>query len=71
MGIPSTPGVVDEKASSLPDDVLPETSDVAHASNGNVIDDGLQRGLKNRHLVGAYLYLIPIHTSTLPKLRVL
>ncbi|KAI1777508.1 amino acid permease/ SLC12A domain-containing protein [Hypoxylon cercidicola] len=50
MGIPSTPGVVDEKASPLPDDVLPETSDIALASNGNIIDHGLQRGLKNRHL---------------------
>lgn len=28
-----------------------EASATAVADNGNVIDDGLQRGLKNRHLV--------------------
>ncbi|OTB09473.1 hypothetical protein M426DRAFT_316024 [Hypoxylon sp. CI-4A] len=50
MGIPSTPGVVDEKTSSPIDDAPSETGEVAHASNGNVIDGGLQRGLKNRHL---------------------
>ncbi|KAI0169209.1 amino acid permease/ SLC12A domain-containing protein [Hypoxylon sp. FL1284] len=50
MGIPPASGVIDEKATPLPDDVLAETSDIAVASNGNIIDDGLQRGLKNRHL---------------------
>ncbi|KAI1416490.1 amino acid permease/ SLC12A domain-containing protein [Hypoxylon sp. FL1857] len=50
MGVPSTQGVVDEKTSTSPDDTPSETGEVAHASNGNVIDDGLQRGLKNRHL---------------------
>ncbi|KAI1141488.1 amino acid permease/ SLC12A domain-containing protein [Hypoxylon sp. FL0543] len=47
--MPSTSGVVEEKTST-PDVVTFEADDVAHASNGNVIDDGLQRGLKNRHL---------------------
>lgn len=28
-------------------EIIPTTT----ASNGNLIDDGLQRGLKNRHLV--------------------
>ncbi|CAJ2505001.1 Uu.00g123950.m01.CDS01 [Anthostomella pinea] len=44
--------VVDErKTPSTPDNVTTDADGVALASNGNVIDDGLQRGLKNRHLV--------------------
>ncbi|KAI2464791.1 amino acid permease/ SLC12A domain-containing protein [Annulohypoxylon bovei var. microspora] len=50
MGTHPNPETVDEKTPSSTDDVSPETADVALASNGNVIDDGLQRGLKNRHL---------------------
>ncbi|KAI1441949.1 amino acid permease/ SLC12A domain-containing protein [Annulohypoxylon stygium] len=53
MGIPPTSGIVDEKTANSTDDVspvTPESTDAALASNGNVIDDGLQRGLKNRHL---------------------
>ncbi|OTA59608.1 hypothetical protein K449DRAFT_423799 [Hypoxylon sp. EC38] len=50
MGKSSIEGVINEKALTSPDDVPSETGEVAHASNGNVIDDGLQRGLKNRHL---------------------
>ncbi|KAI1631486.1 amino acid permease [Biscogniauxia mediterranea] len=44
--------VVDEKTASTssPDNATVETGRVELASNGNVIDDGLQRGLKNRHL---------------------
>ncbi|KAI0601099.1 amino acid permease [Biscogniauxia sp. FL1348] len=44
--------VVDEKttSTSLPDEAKAGTGRVELASNGNVIDDGLQRGLKNRHL---------------------
>lgn len=34
-----------ERDSSIQEDDLSE-----YAANGNVIDDGLQRGLKNRHL---------------------
>ncbi|KAI1102060.1 amino acid permease/ SLC12A domain-containing protein [Jackrogersella minutella] len=50
MGILSTPGVVDEKTTTSAEDVSPERAEVALASNGNVLDDGLQRGLKSRHL---------------------
>ncbi|KAI5921240.1 amino acid permease [Camillea tinctor] len=46
------PDAVDEKAptASSPDDSNIEIGRAELASNGNVIDDGLQRGLKNRHL---------------------
>lgn len=50
MGIPSAEEIVDVKALTSPGDVPSQKGEVAHASNGNVIDDGLQRGLKNRHL---------------------
>ncbi|KAL7622103.1 hypothetical protein AAE478_007605 [Parahypoxylon ruwenzoriense] len=41
----------DEKPStSKPVDLSPDIGKVSLASNGNVIDDGLQRGLKNHHL---------------------
>ncbi|KAI0382181.1 amino acid permease/ SLC12A domain-containing protein [Hypomontagnella monticulosa] len=49
MGVPSTEGIV-EKVATSPDDTPSEPGEIALASNGNVIDDGLQRGLKNRHL---------------------
>ncbi|KAI0475153.1 amino acid permease/ SLC12A domain-containing protein [Xylariaceae sp. FL0804] len=44
------PGVVDEKSPATPENVAVEGDVVELARNGNVIDDGLQRGLKNRHL---------------------
>ncbi|KAI0849694.1 amino acid permease/ SLC12A domain-containing protein [Daldinia vernicosa] len=50
MGTSSTSGANDEKSSTSPDEVRPEGGESVLASNGNVIDDGLQRGLKNRHL---------------------
>lgn len=31
-----------------------EGNEVSTAANGNVLDGGLQRGLKNRHLVSVY-----------------
>ncbi|KAI1075537.1 amino acid permease/ SLC12A domain-containing protein [Whalleya microplaca] len=46
----SPPGVIDEKKLAAADDVPLGATEVALASNGNIIDDGLQRGLKNRHL---------------------
>ncbi|KAI4604102.1 General amino acid permease [Pestalotiopsis sp. 9143b] len=46
------PVVVDEKKSSVPTEETlgNESSVVTTAANGNVMDNGLQRGLKNRHL---------------------
>lgn len=64
MGNLSTEGVVEEKTSTSPDDTPSEAGEVAHASNGNVIDDGLQRGLKNRHLV-SILTIKRLHVSDL------
>ncbi|KAI1498120.1 amino acid permease [Biscogniauxia marginata] len=43
-------GVVDEKTTPTPENGKVEAGRIELASNGNVIDDGLQRGLKNRHL---------------------
>lgn len=51
MEIPSTLGISEKTSTSPPDDVPQEEGEITLASNGNVIDDGLQRGLKNRHLV--------------------
>ncbi|KAI8959341.1 amino acid permease/ SLC12A domain-containing protein [Daldinia sp. FL1419] len=50
MGMTSIPIVNDEKSSTSPDEVPSTRGETTLASNGNVIDDGLQRGLKNRHL---------------------
>ncbi|KAK6207076.1 Hexaprenyldihydroxybenzoate methyltransferase, mitochondrial [Pestalotiopsis sp. IQ-011] len=46
------PVVVDEKGSSVPTEETlgNESNTVTTAANGNVMDNGLQRGLKNRHL---------------------
>ncbi|KAK6956942.1 hypothetical protein Daesc_002224 [Daldinia eschscholtzii] len=50
MGTSTKAEVNDEKSSTSPKEVPRERGETALASNGNVIDDGLQRGLKNRHL---------------------
>ncbi|KAI1387525.1 amino acid permease/ SLC12A domain-containing protein [Hypoxylon trugodes] len=53
MGVTPTPEVVEKMSTSpddVPDEIPSQEGEVAHASNGNVIDEGLQRGLKNRHL---------------------
>lgn len=44
--------VVDEKGSSIPTEETlgNESNAITTAANGNVMDNGLQRGLKNRHL---------------------
>ncbi|KAI1472907.1 amino acid permease/ SLC12A domain-containing protein [Daldinia caldariorum] len=49
MSSSSKTEVNDEKSSASPGELLQER-EPALASNGNIIDDGLQRGLKNRHL---------------------
>ncbi len=59
ISTPSSDGIDTEKrsTSSVKVDDVAASSDELHgtavADNGNVIDDGLQRGLKNRHLVRA------------------
>ncbi|KAI0133648.1 amino acid permease [Xylariales sp. AK1849] len=40
----------DEKTTPPTEEVLSDGGELATAANGNVMDDGLQRGLKNRHL---------------------
>jgi hypothetical protein len=47
--------IISEKGAAGPaeETVSDGSEDVTKAANGNVMDGGLQRGLKNRHLVGA------------------
>lgn len=47
------PVAVDEKGPSVPTEQTlgDENNEITTTANGNVMDNGLQRGLKNRHLV--------------------
>lgn len=61
ISTPSSHGTDTDKrsASAVKVDDVPDVNDGAYgtavADNGNVMDDGLQRGLKNRHVVSMNL----------------